>query len=153
MSVHLLAAADHVLGVVRPTPTELPLHQHVLRDLQRDHRVEIVEDGGQHLSQCIGLGNRAREAVQDEALGGVFLKQSVPHHADGDLVTDQLARVHIALGRQPERRLPAQVGPEEIPGRDVRHVEPLGQSDGLRPLARARRAHQNKSHDDTDLST
>ena len=36
-------------------------------DLQQHHRVERLADGGEHLVERLGLGERAREAVEHES--------------------------------------------------------------------------------------
>ena len=74
------------------------------------------------------------------------LAEAGAHHLDRHRVGDEIARVHVALGLDTERGLLGEVGPEEVAGGDVRHVEPLGQPLGLSSLARTRRAYQYNAH-------
>ena len=50
-------------------------------------QADLVEQG----LQGFGLGDGAREAVEQEALAHVVLRQALPDHADDDIVADELA--------------------------------------------------------------
>ena len=115
-------------------------------DLELHDRVELEALVLQDLAERTGLRRVAREPVEDEALLGVRVTEAVTHHADGDLVGDQVTRVHVALRLETELGLLLQVLPEEVAGRDVRDVQPLGHPLRLGSLARTRRTNQNESH-------
>ena len=62
---------------------------------------------GEQLVQRGGLRHGAREAVEQEAVGGVGLGQPVADHVDGDLVRHELAGVHVPLGLDARAACPA----------------------------------------------
>ena len=64
----------------------------LLVDLELDHRVELQALVGEHRVEGFGLGHRAREAVEDEAVLGVRLLDAVGDDADDDVVGDEPAR-------------------------------------------------------------
>jgi hypothetical protein len=118
----------------------------LLGDLQVEHAVQSQFPPGQVGVQRLGLAHVAREAVQQEALGGVVLGEPVLRHADGDLVRHQPARVHVRLRLLAEFGALADVGAEEVARGDVRDREVLGEERGLRPLARTGRPDQDDTH-------
>ena len=59
----------------------------------------LLEHGVEHL----GLGHRAREAVQDEAVAALGLLHGVGDDPHNDVVGDERARVHRRLGLLPHR--------------------------------------------------
>jgi hypothetical protein len=65
----------------------------------------------------------AREAVEQEALDGVVVAEPVLDHADRDLVGHQVAGVHVLARLETELGPLADVGPEDVPGGDLRDRE------------------------------
>ena len=88
----------------------------------------------------------AREAVEQEAVLGVRLLHPVLGHADGDLVGDQVAGVHVRLRLLAQLGVLADVGAEEVARGDVRDRQVLGKERGLRSLARTGRSDEDDSH-------
>jgi hypothetical protein len=105
-----------------------------------------VAQVGEGLPQLLGLRDRAREAVQEEAGLGVGLGEPVLHHGDGDLVGHEVAGVHVGLRLLPQLRLPADVRPEDVAGGDRRHPEPGRDDLRLGALARPGRTQQHDAH-------
>ncbi len=95
----------------------------------------------------LGLRDVAREAVEDETVGGVGLAEPLADHAEHDAVVDQLAGLHGVLRRDAERRAARDRRTQQIAGRNLRDAETLHETLGLRAFAGARRAKQNDSHD------
>jgi hypothetical protein len=94
--------------------------------------------------QRAGLLDRAREAVEQEAVASVVVGEALDDHADHDRVGHQLALVHVLLGRAPELGAGLARGAQDVAGRDVREAEILGQQRGLRALAGAGRTQQDQ---------
>src|SRR3954462_5415259 len=58
----------------------------------------------QRLVERLGLRGRAREAVEEEAVGGVLLGEAVEDDADDHVVGDEVAAIHVLLGLLAEVR-------------------------------------------------
>src|SRR6266480_3243995 len=88
------------------------------RDLQVDDPIETLAELMHQAVERLGLGNRARKAVHDEARAAVRLAEAVADDADHDLVRDVLPR------RQDGLRLSTKLGAgldlraEHVTGRD-----------------------------------
>src|SRR5262249_9423047 len=67
-------------------------------DLHLDHSVELQPLGSQHFIQRFGLGDRAREPIQDEAALGIGLVDALGNQPDHDVIRDELSRLHDRLG-------------------------------------------------------
>ena len=78
-----------------------------------------VPEVAEHRVELVGLGDVAREAVEQEAGRRVRLAEPVTHHRDGDLVGHQVAGVHVGLGQLAELGAAGDVGPEDVAGRDL----------------------------------
>ena len=83
---------------------------------------------------------------QQEAALRVRLVEPVMDHRVGDLVRHQVTGVHELLGELAEVGPAGHVRAEDVAGRDLRDAEVVGDELGLRPLARARRAHEYQPH-------
>src|SRR3954469_22413578 len=142
----LVVVALHPLAVDEHATTGEPADQLVLVDDQFEHAVEGLAEVGQRAAQLLGLRDGARETVEQETGLGVGLSQAVAHHGDGDLVGHQVAGVHVDLGLLAQLGLTADVGAEDVAGRDGRNAEPARDDLGLGPLAGPRRAQQHHAH-------
>src|SRR5690606_4207889 len=100
----------------------------------------------QDVLEFLGLLHAAREAVEEEAVGGVGLGQTLTHHVVGDLGGNELPRVDVLLGLDSERGALPDVRAEKIARRDGGDAELLGQNRGLCALAGTGRTEQYKSH-------
>jgi hypothetical protein len=87
-----------------------------------------------------------REAVEQETDLGVRLGQAVLDHRDGDLVRHEVAGVHVRLGLLAQLGLAADVGAEDVAGRDRRDAQLAGDDLCLGPLARSGWAQQHHAH-------
>ena len=65
---------------------------------------------------------------------------------DGDLVGNDIARVHVGLRSFPKLGCRADVGAEQVARGDVRDAEFLGKAGGLRTLTGTRRPDEDDSH-------
>src|SRR6266576_4710382 len=116
------------------------------RDLQVDDPIETLAELMHQAVERLGLGNRARKAVHDEARAAIRLAEAVADDADHDLVRDVLPR------RQDGLRLSTKLGAgldlraEHVTGRDVRDPKMRAQHVGLRALAGPRRSIQEEVH-------
>jgi preprotein translocase subunit SecY len=77
---------------------------------------------------------------------GIGLGEPVLDHGDRDLVGPQVAGVHVGLGLLAQLGPTADVGPEDVAGRDVRDLEVLGDEGRLRPRPGSRGTHENHTH-------
>lgn len=118
----------------------------VLGDLQVEHAVEGDAPLDEDLVECLGLGKVAREAVEQEAVCGVRLGHPVLGHADGDLIRHQAARVHVALGLEPQLGALADVGAEQVAGGDVGDGQGLGEQVRLSTLPGPGRSDEDDTH-------
>ena len=134
--------------VVRPprrdvdAPAAHPLDDRRVGDVDLEDVVEL--DAGR--LERVGLDDRAREAVEEEAGGAVGLGDPLLDEAEDDVVADERARVHHLLGRQAERRSGLDGGAQHVAGRDLRDAEAAADEGGLRSLAGARGTQQDQSH-------
>ena len=94
----------------------------------------------------LGLRDRAREAVEDEALPGVRLLDALGDDADHDVVGDELARLHDGLGLEADRRAGRDGRAQHVAGRELRDAVALDDAGGLRALPRPRRPQQDDPH-------
>ena len=97
-----------------PAPaTRAPPGQALHRDLVGDHELQRGGEGpvalGQRVLQRLGLSERAGEPVEDHPVLRVGLLEPVEHHANHDVVGDELAVLHVGPGLAPERGVAAHV--------------------------------------------
>ena len=114
-----------------------------LRDLDVRRDVDLATAFVEGLVEHLGLGDVAREAVEEDALRGVRLGQALEEHVDGHRIGNELAPVHVSLGGEAEGRAVADGGPEQVASGDMGQAEPLGKNLGLRPLPCARGAEKD----------
>ena len=112
---------------------DLNLQDHI------DRRAEIEE----HVSQNVRLLDRARVAVQQEAVGGVWGGQASLHHRVRHRIGHELSAVHVRLGLLADLGSFRHVRAEDVTGRDGGDVEALRDARGLRSLARSGRAEED----------
>jgi hypothetical protein len=110
-------------------------------DLQ--HHVQL-DAGGLH---GVGLRQGAREAVEQEAVGTVALRDAFLDQADDDVIADQAAAVHHLLGGQAQRRAGLDGGAQHVAGGNLRNAVLLADERGLRAFAGAGGAQKNESHE------
>ena len=128
------------------TATGQPPDHLVVVDDELEHHVELDAAVGEHVVEDLGLRDRAREAVEQEAAVRVVLGQPVADHVDGDVVRDEVAPVHERLGLEPERGPLADVRAEDVAGRDLGHREVLGDELRLCPLAGSGWPDEDEAH-------
>ena len=75
---------------------------------------------------------------------GVGVFHPLAHHADGHIVRDEFAFIHVLLGKLPQVRLLLQVLAEQIAGGHVSQAQRFFESRGLRAFAYAGRPKQDK---------
>jgi hypothetical protein len=126
----MTSSVDHVLDI----------------DDQLDHRIESGTSVLEILAQDLGLAEVSRITVEQETVRGVRLAEPVGNHVVGDGIGHELAGVHVDLGPEPERRGLADVGPEDVSGRDLRDGEAISDDLCLSPLASAWWADQYQPH-------
>ena len=109
----------------------------VARHAQLDDGVQLLAASREERVEVANLAEVARVAVEQEAAGGVGLRQAVAHDRAGQLVRDQVAGLDDRLD------LPAEIGAcrhrtaEHIAGGDRRDAERLRDADALGALAGA----------------
>src|SRR5699024_4186233 len=125
---------------------EHSLHDDVLRHVELHDAVQIQAKALQDALELVGLGNGARETVEEETGLRVVLLQTRLDHADGHVVGHQVAGVHVGLGLEAQRRALADVRAEQIAGGNVGDAELLGENGGLGALAGTGGTKENESH-------
>src|SRR3954447_7214916 len=128
------------------TPAGQPPDHLVVVDHQLENHVERRPAVEQQVVERLGLGDVAREAVEQEPLAGVVVLQPRQDHPDRDLVRDEVAGVHELLRLLAELGALADVGAEDVPGRDLRDPEVCGDEWGLRPLSRSGGPDEAQTH-------
>jgi len=118
------------------------LDDFVVADVQLDDGVELDV----RLAQGIGLGNRAREAVEQEAVFAIRFGDALAHRGDDDVIGDQFAAVHDGLGLHTQIRAGAHGSAQHVPRRDLRDAVTLGDVRGLGALAGPRCAQKDDAH-------
>ena len=110
-----------VVGSATLLPTEhQTLHQLFLGDIKLNHGCHLVPTLRQHLLQCLGLGNRAGKAVEDDAL--VLLAETVVDagkDVNHQLIGNELSLVDISLGRLAKFRPVLNLTAQHIPRGDM----------------------------------
>ena len=105
---------------------------------------KCVRAGGKH-NDLDNVGYTGRHQTFFEMLGnfsfGDYFKEDAIRFA-WELLTDR----EKGYGLDPERRALRHVGPENVPGRDLRYGEVGSDELSLGPLAGPRRAHQYQPH-------
>jgi hypothetical protein len=90
--------------------------------------VEVEHDGDLAVSvaenriERLSLWQRAREAVEDEAVHRVRLREALAHDLDGQVVRDELTRVHVGLHLRAQRAPRPNRGPVHVARVDVRNT-------------------------------
>mmetsp|Transcript_77866 Transcript_77866/g.241328 ORF Transcript_77866/g.241328 Transcript_77866/m.241328 type:complete len:270 (-) Transcript_77866:14-823(-) len=121
-------------GRVQPPAAGAP------HDLLRGHG-QVQRHVHLHLpAERLGLGRRAREAVEEHVLVLDVLDLREDHVND-EVVRDQAPGVHELLGLLPELGAEPDLRPQHVPCRDVEEAEVLDQLLADGPLSAARRAH------------
>src|SRR3954449_2164969 len=123
-----------------------PLDEGALVDLELEHRIEPQTLFGEHRVEGLGLGDGAREAVEDEALAGVRPVDALGDDADHDVVRDEPARFHDRLGLEADRRTGSDRRAQHVAGRELRDAVARDEASGLRPLPRPRRPQKDDPH-------
>src|SRR6056297_1470441 len=122
------------------------IEQDALINDEFQHDVQRLALAPEHGIQRFRLGDGAREPVEDEAVGRVRLLDPVSHDTDHDLVGNECPGIHGRLRLQPDGGLCGHGGTQHVPGRELRDVVALGNTDRLRSLPGPRRTQQNHSH-------
>src|SRR5215204_1197630 len=121
-----------------------PAQDLLLRDVDQDDRRDLPPQLGHPRVEGLGLGDGAREAVEDEAVGGLLTLDSLGDHPDGHLVRDQVSAVHVLP------RPLADLGPvldrsaQDVSGCVVGQPEVLLQPLPLGPLAAPGRPEEDQ---------
>src|SRR5438552_1995501 len=136
------------LGRVVGAPLVVRAPEHPL-DCDLAWHAQLEDDGdrfadlAQHVVERLCLGERAREAVQDEA---VLAREALADQADHQVVGDELARVVDRLDTLSELGLARHRLAQDVAGGDVGKavlgLDPLG----LCPLPRALRTKEENPH-------
>ena len=100
---------------------------------------------GEVAEQPLGLGDRAREAVEHE-VGVSEGGERLGDEAVGDLVRHEAALGDVLVGLLAERGAVAAGGAEEVAGGDVGDAQRVGEALGLGAFAGAGRAEECESH-------
>jgi hypothetical protein len=128
--------------VVAPAPDAKPARQRpghkdrLVGHLEHDRGVQAVAR-----EQGAGLGEVAREAVEDPAGRAVRCGQAGEHHLDGRPVRDERSLPQQAVEPAPETGAGRDLAAEQLAAAQVRHADRRGQARGLHALADALRAH------------
>src|SRR5579875_2733293 len=113
-------------------------------DVDQQRRGDAPPESAELLVKRPGLLERARKAVEDEAVARILLLQALAGHREDQLVGHELAGIHVALGLLPELALLSHVGAQHVARGDERQAKVAAQPVGLRSLARSRGAEKDQ---------
>ena len=109
-----------------------------------DFEHEVKRNAG--VEERLGLRDRAGEAVEEEALFAVGLREAFLDEADDDVVRHELTRVHHLLGGETEGRARLDGGAKHVARGDLGNAELFGDELGLGALAGTGRPDKNETH-------
>jgi hypothetical protein len=112
----------HAATAAAAAPARQAPQQDLRSDLHQHDRIERYAEGRELGREAIGLGDGAREAIEDEAAGGVGPCQTLADDAQHDVVGDQLAGVHDDFRRAAECRACGHGLTQQVTGRHLRHA-------------------------------
>ena len=92
-------------GLDTHPPARQPPDHLLVGNVEQEHGGDPPTELRQLLIERLGLLDRAREPVEDEAVPGVLLLKPLGDHRDDQLVGNQVTRVMYSLG------LAAELGP------------------------------------------
>jgi len=115
-------------------------------DSQLDRRVEFEAVTLQHRVERLGLGDRARESIENETALRIGFTDAVLDDPDDDVVGDQRAGLHHRLGLQADRRSRLDRGAQHIAGRELRDTVFPHQPRRLSAFSGAWRPEQYQPH-------
>ena len=128
-----------------------PVAHDIIGAINPEHDVDGLAPRLQHGVERLTLWDRAREAVEQEALFAVPVANALRDHRDHDLVADEAASLHHGLDLLAELRAVFDLLAEHVARRKLRCAVELHQSLGLRALTGAGRSKQNDPHDAVPL--
>ncbi len=96
-----------------PPPGQPPHHLIVVDDEFQDD-IQARPHSLEQLPQDLGLRHVAREPIKQEALGGVLLGEPISDHPDGDLIRNEITRIHVPLREHAEVSALSDVRPEDV---------------------------------------
>src|SRR5207253_7183679 len=126
----------------RPTERDAP-HDRLIRDQKLENPKVVAAIPRHDRVQTLGLNERPREAVEDEAALGVALIETIAHDAEDEVVGDEGA------GGDDRRSLAAELRPfgdrlaQHVARRDVRDLMLVREALCLRSFPTARRADED----------
>ena len=134
---------DALAVLAHPAPGQAVEHDGA-RDVEVDREVEgVCADDAVEL---LGLVQVAREAVEHEpVVERAARREALLHQPERDLVGDELALVHVALGLEPERGAVGRLVAKHVAGRKVREAKMLSEARGLGALAGTLLAQQHQA--------
>ena len=133
----------HAVAVLADPPPGQPVEDDLARHVEVDHEVERI--AVEHAVELLGLMHRAREAVEYEAVvERATGREALLDDADHDVVGNEFALVHEALGLEPECSALRGLLAEHVAGRQVRDAVMLRETRSLRPLAGTLLAEQHQ---------
>ena len=115
----------------------------VVADVDEQRGGDLGVLGGEGVAEGLGLLGGAGEAVEQAAEFGVVAAEAVEQHLDGELVGDEFAALHVALGFLAEFRLVADIFAEHVAGGEVEEAGALGELEGLGAFAGAGGSEQD----------
>src|SRR5256712_9707513 len=119
----------------------------LMRHLEADHMIEPRGAGlFEHPVQRFGLRHCPGKPIEDIPSHARWARQFFPDESDDHLILHELARVHVALRPQPDRRAALDGLPQDFSGRDLGDLLLLSQALRLRPLAHAGRSQKDQAH-------
>jgi len=105
-----------------------------IANLQLKHAIKIEASGQQNVIKGLGLGNRARESIQDKPILSIRLQDALSDYGNYELVWNKLTAFDGGIGFS-SNRSPCRVrGPQNIAGRQLRNDQLVSQSARLSSL-------------------
>ena len=145
LAFHFRRVEHHVVGTAGAGVHAATAH--ALDDLFVRHR-EFQHEVHHHTGILHGLrlGNGAGEAVQQEAVGAIRLRDTFFDQADDDVVGDELTCVHHGLGLEAQLGARLDRRTQHVAGGDLRNTVFFHDELSLGTFAGTRCSQQNNAH-------
>src|SRR5215207_6512294 len=122
------------------------LDDHVVGDVEDEHRVELPPQVVEHLLQSRRLRRRAHHAVQHRAARELGPRHGLLDDPEDHLVGDEVPAVHVRLRLEPEAGPVALRRAQHVARGEDGYAERRGEARRLGPLARSGLPEENDDH-------
>src|SRR5207237_1435446 len=125
----------------------------LVRHLEGDDRVHLAAERFEHRPEAVSLRNGANDPVEDDASGVFRLRQLFTNDPEDDRIGHEIAAIHVSLRLTTERRTLLHRCTEDVPRRQCRYTQRLGDLGSLCALSGAGLYEQHDVHSGANASS